>query len=126
MKKSRHTLMLTLIILAAVFLIFVTGSFLFSHLAKKKIAETQIPGYEFTTQSVETNLIKRQVVVHEIQLSAQNSETSVSIQKTTLKGIKLLRLIFRKNITARHLYISNPKIILSNQEKKKQDSDRFS
>ncbi len=110
MKKSKRIFTTVVIIIAAVIFLIIAGSFLFSRLAKKNIRGLKFASLELSSQTIETNLLKRQITLKDADLKAAGTHNNVVIPNAKLSGIHLIHLILSNEIVVNKFTVSGPTI----------------
>jgi hypothetical protein len=126
MKNNKWYIKIALIIISSVLLFMIAGSFLFSYLIKKNINEAQFGNFMLKSESVDTNLIKRQITLAETEIITENSENKFIVPEAKLRGIHLFKLIFGKGLTVDNVAIAQPVIRYYSKQKNQKNSKEIS
>ncbi len=110
MKKTKFNLTTVIaIVIAVVFFVFV-ASFVLKIYLERQINDITFNGFTIKTQTVNVNLLQRQIAVNNIEITDSAKLATLSIDKVDIKGIHIFALVFNGNIGAAELILQNPNL----------------
>ena len=122
MKNKNKILKITGIAIAVVVTIVIVAAFLFSHLVNQQIQNAKLGSFEMKNEKVDTNLLKRQIILTNTKITANNSKSNITVPKAKITGIKLFHLLLKGELAIRHFDLSGSTVYLYKQKQQNKAS----
>ncbi len=112
MKHLKFNLTTVITIVVAVVFLTVAASFVLSGYLERKIKNTEIDGLALSVESVDINLLRRQIAINNIEIEDSAKLATLTIERVDIKPIHIIALLFNGNIGAGKVSIKNPNLCI--------------
>lgn len=114
--RRKKTLTVIAIVLATLVLLLAIGGMVLSNFIEKKISDSYIGGYHFTSKDVSVNLFSRSVKIKNILITdSVASERHLQIPEVRIQGVSYFDLLFNKKYSINTIKVVGPELFYYSQ-----------